>query len=81
MAMPHANDSSGSTTWRPNEYDQFRIEPAHRSESGLSVVKAIVDPREVIPGEDLFGPAHIESPLLQRALPLGGIASDAHDLL
>jgi hypothetical protein len=79
--MPHANDSSGSTTWRPNEYDQLRIEPADSSEPGLSVVKAIVDACEVITGEDLFGPAHIEPPLLQRALPFRGIASDAHELL
>jgi hypothetical protein len=79
--MPHANDPPGGTSWSPDEYDQSRIEPTDSSESGLAVVKAIVHAGEVIPGENLFGPAHIQSPLLQRALPFRGIAGDAHALL
>jgi hypothetical protein len=54
----------------------------HANDSpGSAVVKAIIYAGEVIPGKDLFGPAHIEPPLLQRALTLRGIAGDAHELL
>ena len=50
-------------------------------ESGLTVVKAIVYSGEVIPSKNLFGSAHIEPPLFQRALTLRWIARDAHDLV
>jgi hypothetical protein len=78
MAVPHAYDPPGGTSWSPDEHNQSRIEPVDRGESGLSVIKAIVYPGEVEAGEDLFGPAHIQAPLLQRPLPLLGIAGDAH---
>jgi hypothetical protein len=76
--MPHADDPSGDSPRGPDEYNQFRIEPTDRNESGLPIVKPIVGPGEVISGKDLSGPTHIEAPLQQSELPLSGVAGYAH---
>jgi hypothetical protein len=78
MAMPHAHDPSGNASRGPDKYNQTRIEPADRNESRLTIVKSIIDPGEMISGNDLFGPTHIEAPPQQSALPFLGIAGYAH---
>jgi hypothetical protein len=60
-----------STTIRP------RRKP-RRDESGLSVVAAVVGPRERAPGENHPGIREIEAALGQRPIALDGIEGDAY---
>jgi len=80
MTMPHADDAPGRTSWRPDKHDQSRIEHPDRHKSRLTVVEAVIDAREVNAREDLLRPAHVETPLCQRALPLRRVTGDAHGL-
>jgi hypothetical protein len=78
MTVPHADDSPGHTSRSPDEHHQPRIEPSNCYEPGPTIVVAIIGSRKVESREDPSGPAHIETPLLKRALPLQRIAGDAH---
>lgn len=78
--MPHADDASGHTTRRPDEYDEPRIQPSDRDVARLAIVPSVIFPSQVRSLKDLLGPAHIKAALDLRLLPLRGIAGYAHFL-
>jgi len=78
MAMPHADNAPGRTSRSPDEHNQPRIKPSNRYESWLSIVEAVILAGEVNTGQDLLGPAHVETTRLQRVLPLRAVTGNAH---
>ena len=78
--MPHADDAPGRPARCPDEHDQPRLKHPDRHEPGLTVIEAVIDAREMNAREDLLRPAHVETPLGQRARPLSRVTGDAHVL-
>lgn len=80
MTVPHADNPACGSSRRPHEHLQSSIEPSCRNVTGLSVIEAIIDPREMKPGEHFPDTTHVETPLLQRLETLRWVACDAHRL-
>jgi hypothetical protein len=78
MAMPHADNAPGRTTWGPDKCNQSFVEPPDRHKSRLSIVVAVIYAREVTAGKDFTCAAHIQPAFQQRLPSLGRIAGDAH---
>jgi hypothetical protein len=78
--MPHIDNASGRTPGCPHKHDYFGIEPARSDEPRLTIVKTVVWARQVQASKNLFDPAHVQAPRLQRVQALGWIAGDAHGL-
>jgi hypothetical protein len=74
MTVPHADDAAGRPPHRPHQHDQPRVQPTGRDIPDLAVVDAVVDTRQVQPGENLPGPEQIEPPLAEDLLAPGKIA-------
>ena len=80
MTMPHANDSSGSASRRPDENNQSGFEPADGNESWLTVVVTIVGTRQVGTRKHFLRSAHVQPSFPKRFFTLRPIAGDTHRL-
>jgi len=81
MAMPHADDSSSCSAWRPSHDREPGIQPSDGYESRLAVIVPLVRAGEMRPGKDLTGATHVQAAILQRSQPLLSVAGDPYGVI
>jgi len=79
--MPHADDASSCSAWRPSHDHKPRIQPSDCDESRLAIITPLVRASEMWAGKDLPGTAHVQPALLQRQQPLLAVAGNTHAII
>lgn len=78
IGFPHADDAAGAVAQGPGENHH----PAPQKPDGDVARLAIIEPgilhRQMIVFEHLGGVGHVQAPLFQGVLPLGGVELDLH---
>ena len=77
--MPHADDASCGTAWRPCENDKPGVEPADGDEAGFAVVLAVVGAGEMQTGKRFVGAQKIQAARLLRPQTFCRVACDPHE--
>jgi hypothetical protein len=81
MTVPNADDSTGNTTWGPNQDNDSFVKPPSGNVAQLAVIEAVVHTSQMSTGKDLFGSAHVEPTLTKQCVSLLRIAGDTHGLI
>lgn len=79
IGFPHADDAAGAVALGPGENHHPAPQKPDRDVARLAIIEPGILHRQMIALEHLGGVGHVQTPVFQGFLPLGGVELDLHE--